>query len=190
MSSCRSVGESLVRRSGSRTWMALAVVLCLGGSLARAAELSLVATISVGHEPVGVAVSPDPDGAWVYVATGYGDADDGLTVIDASSRSVAEVITGLGRNPSFVALHPEGTYAYVTNGWDTTVSVIDIASRTVVATVEVGPSGGPVGVTCSPGGDRVYVANMERDIVTVIDTASNSVVATIAVGDAPLWCRR
>ncbi len=185
MSSCRSVGESLVRRSRSRTWIALAVVLCLGGSLAHAEELSLIATISAGHEPVGVAVSPDPDGAWVYVTTGYGDADDGLTVIDASSRSVAEVIRGLGRNPGFVALHPEGTYAYVTNAWDTTVSVIDIASRTVVATVEVGPWGGPMGVTCSPGGDRVYAANWKGDIVTVIDTASNSVAATITVGDAP-----
>ena len=122
------------------------------------------------------------------MTTGYGDAYDGLTVInaDASPPVVEEVITGLGRNPAIVALSPDGSHAYVTNCWDETVSVINTETRTVVATVDIGVLYDPIGVAVSSDGAWVYVTNAMSDTVTVIDASSNSVIGPpIPVGASP-----
>jgi YVTN family beta-propeller protein len=79
-----------------------------------------------------------------------------------------------------VARDPDGTRAYVTNGNDNTVSVIDTASNTVVATVAVGACSRGVAIT--PNGTRAYVTNLCSDSVSVIDTSSNTVVATVVLG--------
>jgi YVTN family beta-propeller protein len=75
-------------------------------------------------------------------------------------------------------------FAYVTNGSDDTVSVIDTATNTVVATVAV--EEGARGVAVSPDGARVYVVSGDVDTVpdkaSVIDTATNLVTATVEVG--------
>ncbi len=66
------------------------------------------------------------------------------------------------------------TFAYVTNIFANTVSVIDTASNTVVATVAA-LGNGPLAVAITPDGTRAYVTGGP---VSVIDTASNTVVAT------------
>ncbi len=48
-----------------------------------------------------------------------------------------------------MAITPDGTRAYVTNSGESTVSVIDTASNTVINTVRVGY--GPFGVAMTPG---------------------------------------
>lgn len=83
------------------------------------------------------------------------------------------VITAL----CFVALAAEtfaAPFAYITNKDDDTVSVIDIATNTVVATVDVG--NGPQAAVVSPDGEKVYVANrLEMTAgISVIDTATNT----------------
>ena len=75
-------------------------------------------------------------------------------------------------------------FAYVTNAWDDTVSVIDTISNTVVDTINVGDY--PYGLAITPNNNLVYVVNTSDDTVNVIDTSSNTVVNTIAVGDGPL----
>ena len=76
-------------------------------------------------------------------------------------------------------------FAYVTNNQSLTVSVIDIASNTVVATIPVGF--GPSGVAVSPSGTRAYVTHSGgAAFVSVIDTSSNTVATTIGVGVQPL----
>ena len=80
-------------------------------------------------------------------------------------------------------------YAYVTNSGNTgdglndTVSVIDLATNTVVATVPVG--GYPQGVAVNPAGTAVYTANSDTNDVTVIDTATYK-TATIPAGASPV----
>jgi len=70
---------------------------------------TLIATVGVGSEPVGVAVKPDGNRA--YVAN---RADNNVSVIDTSSYTVvATVAVGIG--PQGVAMSPDGTRAYVTN---------------------------------------------------------------------------
>ncbi len=75
-------------------------------------------------------------------------------------------------------------YAYITNYYGNTVSVIDTTTNNVKATVNVGTS--PFGVAINPAGTKVYVANYRSDTVSVIDTATNSVTATVDVGSRPV----
>jgi YVTN family beta-propeller protein len=67
--------------------------------------------------------------------------------------------------------------AYVTNVGSDNVSVIDVATNTVVATVPVGNS--PLNVALTPDGAFAYVTNSSDRTVSVIDAASNAVVATV-----------
>jgi len=76
-----------------------------------------------------------------------------------------------------------GPFAYIANSSDSTVSVIDISTNSVVATVVVG--GSPYGVAVNSTGTRVYVSNAISNDISVIDTSNNNVIATIAVGTLP-----
>jgi YVTN family beta-propeller protein len=83
--------------------------------------------------------------------------------------------------PTRVAAAPK---VYVTNELSNNVSVIDVATNTVVKTIPVGLQPRPLAV--SPNGAWVYVANFGTNpsTVSVIDTASDTVVATITAGTA------
>jgi len=107
-----------------------------------------------------------------------------VSVINTATKIVSTNI-GVGRAPLGVAVSPDGTRAYITNG-EGTVSVINTATKTLIATVTgVGPN--PYWAEVSPDGALVYVANNAASgTVTVISTATNSVTATIAVGANPL----
>jgi YVTN family beta-propeller protein len=74
-------------------------------------------------------------------------------------------------------------YAYVTNSGSNTVSVINVATKTVVANVPVGLT--PEKLAITPDGAFVYVPNYGAASVSVIATATNSVVATVRVGINP-----
>jgi len=74
-------------------------------------------------------------------------------------------------------------FAYITNQFSATVSVLDTATNTVVATVATGDS--PTGVAVTPNGAVVYVANQTSNTVSVIATATNTVIATVPVGGLP-----
>ncbi|HEX3494293.1 MAG TPA: hypothetical protein VHT48_02795, partial [Methylocella sp.] len=96
----------------------------------------------------------------------------------------AVLAMGLGALASPAEAAP---FAYVANGNDNTVSVIDTATNTMVATVPVGSQ--PVGVAVTPDGNRAYVTNQgdqfNPSTVSVIETATNTVVATVPVAVRP-----
>jgi YVTN family beta-propeller protein len=73
--------------------------------------------------------------------------DGTVSVIDTSADAVVATVA-VGRSSYGVAITPDGTRAYVTNGEYSTVSVIDIATGTVVATVAVGVF--PLGIAITP----------------------------------------
>jgi YVTN family beta-propeller protein len=74
-------------------------------------------------------------------------------------------------------------YAYITNYFNNTVSIIDTATNEVTETVNVGSK--PFGVAVSPDGAYVYIANWGSSNVSVIDAASNKVIASVNVGKRP-----
>ena len=94
-------------------------------------------------------------------------------------RFLIGLVTGV-LLPCFVQAAP---FAYITNTDSDNVSVIDMATNTVVATVPVGD--GPFGVAVDYLGGRGSVANRLSNNVSVIDAATNTVVATVAAGSGP-----
>ena len=141
--------------------------------------------IAVGNSPVGVAVTPN--GKYVFVTN---NSDNTVSVISTATHSVVGPPIGVGNDPAGVVITPDGRFAYVANNGSgevnsNTVSVIDIATDTVVGSVTVGNK--PLGIDVTPDGKYVYVTNSNDGTVSVINTATNKMVGSpIAVGSFPL----
>ncbi len=87
---------------------------------------TVVATITVGDRPSGIAYNPDNHN--MYVTNGDPNT---VSVIDSSNNRVIDNIT-VGNAPTGIAYNPDNKHMYVTNGEDNTVSVIDTTSNTVI----------------------------------------------------------
>ena len=142
-----------------------------------ATKNGLTGLVTVGTYPVGIAITPN--GQYAYVANWGGTT---VSVISTSNDSAFKVIT-VGSNPRGVAITPNGQYAYVANYGSNTVSVISTSSNSVVSTIPAGTN--PWGITITPNGQYAYVVDYGSNSVSVISTSSNSVVATIPVGANP-----
>jgi len=156
-------------------------------SVINVANNTVVATVPVGDGPTVVAITPD--GAFVYVTQrNLSTFAPEVAVIATASNTVVAVVPlvgcGFAPIPIYIAITPDGAFAYVANTSSNDVSVIATASNTVVATVPVGPNP-QGGVAITPDGAFVYVPNRNSDDVSVIATAGNTVVATVPGGDGP-----
>ncbi len=139
----------------------------------------VVATVTVGDDPLGAAVNAT--GTRAYVANQVTPIGS-VSVIDTTQNGVVGTVT-VGSGPSGVAAKLPGDRVYVTNRDDKTVSVIDTAQLVVVATVPVGNN--PLGIAVNPVGSPAYAVNKGSNSVSVIDTTTNTVIATIPVGNDP-----
>jgi len=93
-------------------------------SLVDVDSLEVIETVTVGTEPMGVAL--DPAAGAVYVAgMDFQDESPGgfVWVVDAVSREVLDTIT-VGNLPGHVAVDPRTGTVYVSNMWDGTLSVL------------------------------------------------------------------
>ncbi len=91
-----------------------------------------------------------------------------------SKTKLAEI--EVGRDPYSVSVNAAGTRAYVSNGADNTVSVIDLSNNTVLTTIMVGSE--PRGTALSPSGNLLFVANFSDGTVSIIDTVNNILIKT------------
>jgi YVTN family beta-propeller protein len=139
---------------------------------------AVVATVTVGNQPLAAAVHPAGNRAYVTNQVPAGT----VSVIDTAINGVVATVT-VGARPSGAAVKSPGDRVYVTNRDDKNVSVIDTTSNTVVATIPVGNN--PLGIAIDPAGTPAYVVNNGDNNVSVIDTTTNAVVATIPVGNDP-----
>lgn len=98
-------------------------------------------------------------------------------------KKLAEV--PVGHEPTCVAIHPHGHYAYVTNAGSSTVSVIKLQDEKAKVVKEIAVGTEPEGCALTPSGDWLYVANLTAGTVSVIDTGFGKVVETIPVGGRP-----
>ena len=101
--------------------------------------------------------------------------------LSASGASVKSI--PVGNLPTFVAVNETTNRIYVSNLTDSTVSVIDGGSDTVVATVPVGFLAEVVDVNSIT--NTIYVANLLDNSVSVIDGGTNTVTATITGLSSP-----
>jgi YVTN family beta-propeller protein len=155
---------------------------------------AVVATIPVGFNPAGIALTPDNHFAYVANNNNVGiSGGDTVSVIDLTTNTVITTISDPSFNqPYTVTINAAGTKAYVTNSNGATITIIDIANNTVIGTI----SGfdGPSGMVIAPDGVTAYVNNYGGPIlgsgngitVRVVDLNTNTIVgAPITVGLAP-----
>ena len=131
----------------------------------------------------GTAFAAPAPAASVAVVANYRDhtasiVDTGCRPTFPASCTAVLATVPVGTHPYGVAVHPDGTFAYVTNSHDDTVSVIDVPARAVVATLPVGSL--PYGVAVATASGTAYVAALAGHSVTVV-SADHAVVATLSV---------
>ncbi len=94
-------------------------------------------------------------------------------------------LNGCKRNqfPVYPANYHE--FAYVSNGENNTVTVLDLVYLRQARVLQVGRQ--PTGLAVNPLRNEVYAVNTGSDSVSVIDTLTNRVVATIGVQRTPYF---
>ncbi|HEY1732062.1 MAG TPA: YncE family protein [Terriglobales bacterium] len=163
----RSIAPGLIRRVA---FLALAAGVC-----STAGAQSLLTNVTVGFDPVAVAVNATTNK--VYVVNQNSNT---LTIIDGLTNQTVTVATGL--LPTAIAINPVTNKIYVTNGNSNSVTVVDGQSN---RTTSVSTGSYPLGIAINTVTNRIYVTNFNANSVTVIDGATNA-TTTIGVGQRPL----
>ncbi len=133
---------------------------------------SVLTTVRVGSQPIGVAVNPSTNR--IYVAN---NGSSNVSVIDGTTNIVITTIP-VGSQPIGVAVNPSTNRIYVANSSSSNVSVIDGTTNTVIATIPVGSQ--PIGVAVNPSTNRIYVAEgQDNGDVYVIDGTTNTGTAIV-----------
>lgn len=108
--------------------------------------------------------------------------ENGEVLVYDATTFVLKNIVKVGGDPAEVTFSVDGTLAFVCNGMDSTVSLINTLDKTVLKTLKVGAD--PVGAWVALDG-KVYVDNEKSKTVTIIDAATLSVIGTIDLGFMP-----
>ncbi len=141
-------------------------------------------TTALPDYPVGLAITPDSK--TLVVALYNSDAAAIITIATGAVTTIS-----VGKYPFAVGIERTGRYAYVSNAYDGTLSVIDltqVGSTGAMATTISG-LGGPGGdhnaqpqyVLPDPNQDLLYVAVTNQDGVAIVDTTSNAVTQFISL---------
>lgn len=153
------------------------------------ASRSVTATLAMGSReiPLGVAVHPDGQRAWVAVADDTLSGLDKVVAFDPASGAPLPGGFAVGRRPIAVAVTPDGAHVFVTNQLDNTVTRYEVAS----GASNTAPVGGlaPTGIAASPDGTSVYVASRDGGgSVSVMSVASGFESARIPLdaGSGPI----
>ena len=170
-----------VNRAGTRAYVVSAqgqvTVIDVGAR-------SVVRTVALGGALADVAVKGD--GTEVYVADGTANAVKVLAAAaleDATPGNEVLATIGVGAGPTSVALVPGGAKLLVSESTDDTVSVIDLATRTVGpvwATVDQ-----PAQVVAHPSGKTAYVLDpqLQRGVLeTTVAASDTTTPAVVDVG--------
>ena len=137
--------------------------------------LAVIKTISVGVQPVGVAVNDEDD--TIYV-TNYGGSS--VSVINGRTGTASGSAITVGTSPWGVAVDQNDDTVYVANSGSNDVSVINGSTGTV--------SGSPITVNNSPRG--VAVDQDDDTVYVTVYSASNNVsmisgrTGTVTITDA------
>src|SRR5437773_8407182 len=126
---------------------------------------------------IGFAFASSALAQTLFVPARYSDE---VAVIDTSTNQVVTQIP-VGAFPIRIAITPDLSKAFISNGSSSSVSVLDTMTRTNIATIPVYRRPGELEVT--PDGGRLFVLHQtnlgERCPVAVIDTATNQLITTV-----------
>jgi YVTN family beta-propeller protein len=141
-------------------------------------ERKLVVTIDLGKPLRPHRAEVGPDGL-LYVTAELANAVD---VIDPASRKVlAEIPTGEAQSHMLV-LSQDGLRGYTANVGPGTVSVLDLAKRSLITTIPVAKTVQRISI--SSDGLRVFTHDQDAPRIAVIDTATNKITNWIELPNA------
>ena len=120
-----------------------------------------------------------PDGKEIW--TSQMGMSGKVLVYDATTYALKNTIN-VGMEPAEVTFSADGTKAYVANGGDDNVSIINPSTKAIITTVPVGDN--PVAAWIGNDG-KMYVDNEDGQTISVISVADNTVVQTINLGFMP-----
>jgi YVTN family beta-propeller protein len=132
---------------------------------------SVTASYDVGTNPLEV----EYDGSRIWVAN---NADDTVTVLDASDGSLVATIT-VGDQPTRVLF--DGASVWVLNAGDATITKIDAASQTVAGTFSTGAAPSDI----SFDGAKIWIANTTDYSITLLSATDGSLIGTLSLLGAP-----
>lgn len=119
------------------------------------------ATVEVGDQPTGGALLEDDT---TYIAACNGS--NALAWINTASFEVVHRTPEVGPGPFSVTTTPCGRFALVNNSGGDTLTILDVAGRTIAGSITVGAQ--PIAVRMHPDGLRAFVANEISGTVTVV----------------------
>jgi YVTN family beta-propeller protein len=151
-----------------------ATLLALAASLFAAAQ-TLVTTVTVGNDPVAVAVNTATNK--IYVVN---QNSNNMTIIDGATNNPSSIMTGSA--PDAVAVNSVTNMIYVANGSSNSVTVVNGATYNTT-TAAVGSY--PDAIAVNPATNKIYVANYYGNSVTVIDGVTNRPTNSVSVGTHP-----
>jgi YVTN family beta-propeller protein len=126
-------------------------------------------------------VKLSPDGSVFYVADMVAN---GVYLIDGQARRVIG-FRATGRGAHGLYVDRSSTRMFVTNRMGSSVSVIDLRTRTVATTWHLPGSASPDMGNVSADGRRLWLSGRYSRSVYVIDTATGRLLKRITVGDGP-----
>ena len=132
-------------------------------------ERKLAATIDLGKglRPHRAEVGPD---GLLYVTTEIANA---VAVVDPGTRRVlAEIPTGQ-KESHMLVLSPDGRRAYTANVGPGSVSVLDLAKRSLITTIPIAKTVQRISI--SPAGLQVFTHDQDAPRIAVIDAATNKI---------------
>jgi YVTN family beta-propeller protein len=154
----------------------------------------VLATITVGVTPAGLAITPDNRFAYVANNNNYTIAgQDSVSVINLENFTLQDTIFSATFNqPYTVTINADGTKAYVTNSNSSTVSIIDISANMDIGMIT--GFDGPSGFVITPNGKTAYVNNYggpqgvgsgNGNTVSVVNLETNTIFQTITLNPLP-----
>lgn len=144
----------------------------------------VVANISVGNEPMAVAVDPADGKVYTYNS---GDTPPSVSVISTSTNEVVATVSlssldceaPPGEQVGIAWDGADGEVYVVTNQCDADiVGVIPTLSDTIVGTVPVGIS--PDGIAYDPVNGNLYVTNWGSSNITIISTGATGTTPSLS----------
>lgn len=169
-----------VARDGRRLFVAFNGTGEDGVGVLDAASGRLVNVIRGVSNPEQVAV--DSSGQWLYVDSA--DADSRMVIRIGDDQVIRRVARG--ERPRNVVLSPDGKFAYVPKETDSSLSLINTTTNSIIKSVPVpGENSRPVGVIVRPDGGRVYVLTSRGGRIVAFDGHTLKLLGSAPVGRRP-----
>jgi len=111
-------------------------------------------------------------------------SNNNLSILNIENNRIEKKIQTKQILSNLVVLHPNKTFAYVTNIESNSVSVIDLTKNKVIKIIPCGL--GTESIAITPDGSEVWVTNIKDNSITIINTSTYKITDTLITGNEPL----